>query len=248
MNKHILRWAVLLVLLLAPCSAMGAAPDVTVYASLLARYVRDGRVDYAGLKTQEKELAAALYAMGQVVPETLSPKDQFAYYINIYNAWTLKLILDHYPGIRSIKDAGSLLRSPWKQEFVQLHDSIVSLDTIEHGILRRRFHDPRLHFAVNCASKSCPPLVGVPYSGENLDAQLDTAARNFINAPNNTYFKDGVLHVSRLFTWYDEDFGGETGVWTFVRRFADPPLTRQMDATGQHRLAYDAYDWSLNGK
>ncbi|EFL51986.1 protein of unknown function DUF547 [Solidesulfovibrio fructosivorans JJ]] len=248
MKKRFLLIVAASLLLAVAVSALAAAGDDAGYGGLLMRHVADGRVDYAGLKTDEARLDAALEAMSRVDPAALSPQAQFAYYINVYNAWTLKLILEHYPGIRSIKEAGSFFRSPWKRSFVRLRDGVVSLDDIEHGILRSRFHDPRVHFAVNCASKSCPPLADAPYRGETLDAQLDAATKAFINNPKNTFFKDGALHVSRIFDWYGEDFGGATGVWTFIRRFADPALAREMDAAPRHELVYDPYDWSLNGR
>lgn len=218
------------------------------YAALLARFVHDGVVDYAGLKGSETQLDAYLDVLAQTDADALSRDAQFAFYINAYNAWTLKLILEHYPGIRSIKDAGSFFRSPWKRDFVRLRAGTVSLDDIEHGILRPRFHDPRVHFAVNCASKSCPPLAGLPYRGATLDAMLDAVTRAFLNNPANTFFKDGRLHVTRIFDWYGEDFGGPAGVWAFVRRFAAPPLAAQMDAATDRTLVYTPYDWSLNGR
>lgn len=226
-----------------------AGPDRDApYAALLSGHVHDGRVDYAGLKSREKDLDAYLDALAAVDPESLSRSDRFAYYINVYNAWTLKLILEHYPGIGSIKEAGSLLRSPWKRAFVRLQSGTVSLDDVEHGILRPMFRDPRVHFAVNCASVSCPPLAGAPYEGASLDAALDAAARRFINNPANTFFRDGTLHVSRLFDWYGDDFGGRQGVWAFIRRYADPELAGRMDAAKERTLAYLPYDWSLNGR
>lgn len=247
MNRRIVLLTAMVLLLALAVSVPAVAGDDAGYGRLLARHVADGRVDYAGLKKEEAQLDAALEAMARVDPAALSPQAQFAYYINVYNAWTLKLILEHYPGIHSIKEAGSFFRSPWKRQFVRLRDGVVSLDDIEHGILRPRFHDPRVHFAVNCASKSCPPLADAPYRGETLDAQLNAATRAFVNDPKNTFFKDGALHVSRIFDWYGEDFGGEPGVWAFIRRFADAPLAREMDAAPRHELVYDPYDWSLNG-
>ncbi len=240
--------AMALALVLALAVPAGAADRDAPYAALLAAHVRGGVVDYAGLKKDEARLSAYLDALAAVDPAALSRQDRFAYYVNVYNAWTLKLILEHYPGIRSIKEAGSLLRSPWKRALVRLWAGTVSLDDVEHGILRPEFRDPRVHFAVNCASKSCPPLADAPYAGETLDAALDAAARNFVNDPANTFFGDGTLHVSRIFDWYAEDFGGPEGVWAFIRRFAAPPLAGAMDAAGRRDLAYTPYDWSLNGR
>lgn len=242
-----LHVAAILLVLLPARPALAGDSDEAIYGQLLSYYVKDGTVDYEGLKTREKSLDAFLEALASIDPASLNRDDQLAYYINSYNSWTLKLILEHYPGIRSIKEAGSLFRSPWKRKFVRMAGSVLSLDDIEQGILRPRFSDPRVHFAINCASKSCPPLAGVPYQGDTLDAALDAATSRFINTPDNTYFKDGSLHVSRIFDWYAGDFGGEEGVWKFIRRYAGPELARQMDTATNHTLAYTDYDWSLNG-
>lgn len=240
--------ATCLLLLAVTNTALAESSRDAPYAALLTAYVHDGVVDYAGLKTREKDLDAYLDVLAAVDPSTLNRQEQFAYYINVYNAWTIKLILEHYPGIRSIKEAGSFFRSPWKRDFVRLQGKTVSLDDVEQGILRPQFHDPRVHFAINCASKSCPPLRGAPYVGESLDASLDAAARAFVNNPANTFFKDGKLHVSRIFAWYGEDFGGPKSVWGFIRHYADPELAARMEAAEDHDLDYLPYDWSLNGQ
>jgi len=237
-------------LLLATCcgQARGEGLYPAGYAALLAVHVRDGVVDYAGLKAQETLFDNVLDAMAAVDPLALAQQDRIAFYINVYNAWTIKLILNHWPGIRSIKDAGSFIRSPWKREFVRLAGKTVSLDDIEHGILRRQYGDKRLHFALNCASMSCPPLAGVPYQGQTLNAQLDAQTAAFINDPTQTFAADGRLHVSKIFDWYGEDFGGETGALAFIRHAAAPGLATAMDALTDHRLVYMDYDWSLNDR
>ena len=237
-------------LLLAACS--GEARGENLYpdgfATLLTAHVHDGVVDYAGLKVQEAALNDVLDAMAAIDPAKLSREDRIAFYVNAYNAWTIKLILQHWPGIRSIKEAGSFLRSPWKQDFVRLDGKTISLDGVEHGILRRQYSDPRLHFALNCASMSCPPLAGVPYAGARLDDQLNAQTAAFINDPAQTFVADGRLHVSKIFDWYGEDFGGEAGVWTFIRRYAGPGLAKAMDGLPSHGLVYMDYDWSLNDR
>ena len=133
--------------------------DNRIYAELLQRYVKDGIVDYRGFKSDEAQLDRYLEILAQVDPQALPSDERFAFYVNAYNAWTIKLILTHYPGIRSIKEAGSLLRSPWKKPLARINGEVLTLDEIEHEILRPRFRDPRVHVAVNCASKGCPPLM-----------------------------------------------------------------------------------------
>ena len=174
-----------LYLLLIPISpnAAPASIDHQLFASLLQRHVTNGVVDYAGLKREEEQLDRYLDVLAAVAPDELESRERFAFYANAYNAWTIKLILDHYPGIKSIKDTGSLWQSPWKKKIARIDGRLMTLDEIEHDILRAEFRDPRVHFAVNCASKGCPPLFGEPFNGRYLDKQLDTVTRSFINDP-----------------------------------------------------------------
>jgi hypothetical protein len=162
------------------------AVDNSLYATLLVKYVRDGVVDYQGFKDEEKQLDAYLKRLEQTDTSKLSRDDQLAFYINAYNATTIKLILSRYPEIKSIWDLGSRIlrwKSPFKKKIVHVEGRTISLDDLEHGILRPRFKDPRIHFAVNCAAKSCPPLISEPYRGATLDAQLDASTRAFLNDP-----------------------------------------------------------------
>ena len=182
--------------------------DNRIYQELLEKYVRNGQVDYRGFKEEEKELDRYLEVLEQVDSEALSRDDRFAFYINAYNAWTIKLILTGYPDVKSIKDLGSFFRSPWKKKICRIDGEVISLDQIEHGILRPRFKDPRVHFAINCAAKGCPPLRSVPYEGTNLDQQLDEMAAAFINDPSRNRLERNTLYASRIFDWFEEDLGG----------------------------------------
>lgn len=249
LGRHLASFFLVWSLGLLPGAAWGASLGQEGYADLLDAHVRAGRVDYAGLKKKEADLDRHLDALAQIEPESLPADEQFAFYVNAYNAWTLKLALTHYPGLRSIKDAGSLLSSPWKIKLVRLNSGLFTLDQIEHEILRPRFKDPRVHFAVNCASKSCPPLRSEPYEGAKLQAQLDDAARGFINSPEGALVKDGALYLSKIFDWYAEDFGGRQGSLVFVRSYANQELSRRIEALGDSpRLKYLEYDWRLNGE
>ncbi|HDZ90518.1 MAG TPA: DUF547 domain-containing protein [Deltaproteobacteria bacterium] len=182
--------------------------DNRIYQELLEKYVRNGQVDYRGFKEEEKELDRYLEVLEQVDSEALSRDDRFAFYINAYNAWTIKLILTGYPDVKSIKDLGSFFRSPWKKKICRIDGEVISLDQIEHGILRPRFKDPRVHFAINCAAKGCPPLRSVPYEGTNLDQQLDEMAAAFINDPSRNRLERNTLYASRIFDCFEEDLGG----------------------------------------
>jgi hypothetical protein len=219
--------------------------DYGVYAELLKAHVRDGGVDYAGFKRDESQLDDFLERSGRVDPGGLSREDRFAYYINAYNAWTIKLILTGYPGVTSIKELGSLLQSPWKKPFVKIGGRTLTLDEIEHSILRPEFKDARVHFAINCASKGCPPLLAEPYRGAVLDDQLNRVTTAFLNRPGNYRLDGNRLHVTSIFKWFGEDFGN---VLDFYTRFARGELKQALLA-GRDRIKIDYldYDWSLNG-
>jgi hypothetical protein len=238
--------------LLLFCGAVFVRPaaageiDNSVYADLLARYVANGVVNYAGFKAEEPKLDQYLTVFEQVDPQSLSRNDRFAFYINAYNAWTIKLILSGYPGLKSIKDLGSLFQSPWKKEFVRIHGRTLSLDDIEHNILRPRFKDPRVHFAINCASKSCPPLLAEPYRGDVLDSQLDQVTRRFLNDPGSYRLDGDEFQVSAIFKWFSEDFNDDPLGFYFT--YAEGDL-KKMLASRRSRLTvrYLDYNWSLNG-
>jgi len=183
-----------------------AVVDHSLYGELLEKYVKNGVVDYQGFKNEEAELDRYLKVLEQVDTKNLSRNEQFAFYVNAYNAWTIKLILSGYPGVKSIKDLGSLFKSPWKKRICRIDGDVISLDDIEHNILRPRFKDPRVHFAVNCASKGCPPLRSEPYRGSVLDQQLDEMGRSFINNSDRNRLEGRTLYVSKIFDWFGEDF------------------------------------------
>ena len=220
--------------------------DNSIYGELLEKYVSDGTVNYAGFKTEEAKLDRYLEILEQVDPEKLPRKEQFAFYANTYNAWTIKLILSGYPGVTSIKDLGTLLKSPWKKEIVRIDESVVSLDHVEHKILRPRYQDPRVHFAINCAAKSCPPLRPEPFSGNILDQQLDDSTRSFINDPKSFRLENNELYVSRIFKWFSEDFNED--IIGFFLKYATGDLKKDLeDNSSRIKVKYLPYDWSLNG-
>ena len=203
--------------------------------------------DYQGFKREEPQLDQYLAILEKTDTKTLSRNEQFAFYINAYNAWTIKLILSAYPGIKSIKDLGSLFKSPWKKKIARIDGDVITLDTIEHGILRPRFKDPRIHFAVNCASKSCPPLRSEPYRGDVLDQQLREMTEAFINDPARNRLEGNTLYVSRIFKWYSGDFNGD--IVGFFIKYAREELKESLKKHSKEiSVEYLDYDWSLNGK
>jgi len=219
--------------------------DNQIYASLLKKHVVGKRVNYDGFKKDEKLLDEYLAILSQTDIKSLSGNTLFAFYINAYNAFTIKLILTKYPGINSIKEIGSFFSNPWNIKFISLQKRTVSLDYIEHDILRPKFKDPRVHFAINCASKSCPQLLDGPYEGRILETQLDSQARKFINDKKNTFIKGDTLFISKIFKWFRKDFSDNPVL--FIKRYASTELKGELNSFGENiNLEYLTYDWSLN--
>jgi hypothetical protein len=240
-------------------------PDNAGWDSLLKKYVRTVRngqaseVDYAGLKTERAALQAYLASIGQLSRTEFDGwrnPVQLAFLINAYNAWTLELVLTAYPGVQSIKELGSFIQSPWKKRFIPLLGETRSLDDIEHGLIRGsgRYNDPRIHFAVNCASIGCPALRAQAYTPELLNAQLDDAAQKFLSDRTRNRFESNTLKVSSIFKWYRSDFEqGWRGAHTlgqFLALYGSAlgftadrlaPLT-----AGQLDITFLDYDWQLN--
>jgi len=244
MTARIIRITACLVFgLLVPLCAR--AQDPAPYARLLGDCLRGKRVDYVCVKSHGQDLDAYLDSLARTSARELSPAESLAYFINAYNAWTLKLVANHYP-VASIKDIGPFWSTPWKIDFVRLDGKTVSLDYLEHDVLRPRFKDPRVHFAINCASASCPPLRPSPYEAGRISAELDEAARAFINDPASNRLDGETLYLSRIFHWFSEDFGGEKGVLAFVARYAEGDLRTALLDGRAPRIEYLEYDWSLN--
>lgn len=231
--------------------------DHSVWDGLLKTYVKaesDGlnRIDYAGFKSGgHAKLKAYIAGLQTVDPTTLDRPEQFALLANLYNAKTIDIVLDRYP-VKSIKDislGGGVIASikggPWKANVLKLAGTPLSLDDIEHGILRPVFKDPRVHYAVNCASVGCPNLMAEALTGTKLEAQLEAGARAYVNHPRGvSVTKDGLV-VSSIYHWFEEDFGGsDAGVLKHLQRYAAPDLSAKLksarDVSG-HR-----YDWTLN--
>jgi hypothetical protein len=240
---------ILLYCVLSAATAVSAASavDHSLYGMLLERYVKNGTVDYGGFHQEEDVLDRYLKILETTDSGTLSRNEQFAFYINAYNAWTIKLILSGYPGIKSIKDLGNIFKSPWKKKICRLDGGIITLDDIEHKILRPRFKDPRVHFVINCASKGCPPLISEPYIGATLEQQLDRSTADFLNNPERNYLEGVTLYVSKIFTWFAEDFDND--VVGFFIKYARGNVKKELEHHPDDiKIHYLDYDWSLNGR
>ncbi|MEN8212529.1 MAG: DUF547 domain-containing protein [Thermodesulfobacteriota bacterium] len=219
--------------------------DNTVYALLLKKHVINNRVNYDGFKKDEALLDKYLAILSETDVKSLTGNRRFAFYINAYNAFTIKLVLTKFPGINSIKEIGEFFSNPWSKKFILLQKRRVSLDYIEHDILRPEFKDPRVHFAINCASKSCPSLLNEPYESSILENQLDNQAKKFINDPKNTFFKGDTLFISKIFKWFKEDFSDNPLL--FIQQYASMGLKAELNLKkGNMTIRYLDYDWSLN--
>jgi len=258
-----------LMMWLLAASAQAARFDHAVWDGLLQRHVvtlaqgQATEVDYAGMARERARLKTYLDALAAVKPAEYrqwTKSDQLAFLINAYNAWTVELVLTRYPDLRSIKEIGSLFGSPWKKRFVPLLGETRSLDDIEHGLIRAAgvFEEPRIHFAVNCASVGCPALRGEAYVGDRIDAQLEDATRRFLADRSRNRFnpKTQRLEVSKIFDWYRQDFergwGGYTHLSQFFARYADVLADtdddRRLLRARQTRITHLDYDWTLNAR
>lgn len=212
-------------------------------------------VDYAGFARDSVALRGYLQSLTTVTEAQFRQWPQAereAFLINAYNAATVQLILTRYPKLRSIKDLGGLFSSPWKQAFVPLLGKMRSLDDIEHGLLRGDpgYADPRIHFAVNCASVGCPALRPEAYLGPRLRTQLEDQTRRFLRDRSRNRLDAGTLRLSKIFDWYGRDFVIQGGVSVFLARYPDA-LGLDAGASGRLRrgqlpITYLDYDWSLN--
>lgn len=225
------------------------AIDHSLWDALLAKYVKpaaDGvnRVDYAGLKQQDMVMLRRYLTMLQATEIAQYPKDeQFAFWVNLYNAATVELIVENYP-LDSIRDIGLLGLGPWQGKLLKVSGKALSLDDIEHGILRPIWKDVRIHYVVNCASIGCPNLARQAFTADRLEPMLEAAAREFINHPRGFARVDGKLVASNIFNWYVADWGNQAGVLSHARQYA----TEATEAVlGQStKIDRHDYDWSLN--
>jgi hypothetical protein len=239
----------------ASAARAAAPPDYAVWQGLLAKYSDPARgMNYKALKARDAATLQELRRkMAQVDVRPLSPKDRLAYWINLYNVSVVGIVVDHYP-VESIRDVSTdpIVRlNVFKKPSVATREGKISLDEIENEKIRKVFKDPRIHFAINCAAESCPPIRPEPYVGAKLDAQLDDQTRKFLNGRHGVRLEpDGdelVLHVTKILDWFADDFetwGG--GRVAFLRKYLPPAKVRRIDAAKKVELEFDDYSWKLN--
>ena len=226
------------------------------FDKMLSAYVKDGWVSYKEFKKNESKLDEYLAALGRTDPSGLSTNDRLALWINAYNAYTIKLILRRYPGIKSIKD----IPGRWDLADWTVGGKKYSLNDMEHKILRKDFAEPRIHFAIVCASKSCPDLVSHAYLGSKLDAQLTAATRSFLantekgllarREKGSVWGHNNNVYLSKIFKWFSGDFKKKSGsVVAFVKPYLSEANRTFIDKhSDKLSTKYMDYSWTLNGE
>ena len=227
--------------------------DHSAWDGVLERFVVPGpdgvnRFAYASAANGRAALDGYVDSLARTPVRRFSRPEQKAYWINLYNALTVQTVLNHYP-VDDIRDIdispGLFSNGPWGAKLVEVEGEALSLDDIEHRILRPIWRDARIHYAVNCASIGCPQLAAAAWTGAAAEAQLEAAARAYVNHPRGvSVTANGRLRLSKIYDWFAEDFGGRDGLAAHLLRFAAPELAAALAAAP--RIAGYDYDWALN--
>ena len=244
-------WVKLLVSVLVISQSWAFDTQFQEYDKLLSLVVTENNsssvVDYSLLKQNSellKKIVSSFESLDENTYKAMNENQKLAFLINAYNVYTLKLITDNYP-IKSIKDAGSLFSSPWKKKIFKLFSTNVSLDMIEHEMIRKNFQEPRIHFAVNCASIGCPALFAEAFKATKIEQQLSKAATKFLSdqARNRFDSVSNTFYVSPIFKWYREDFEKSSGS---LENFLKSYFPNYKDQKAE--IEFNDYDWNLNKK
>ncbi len=241
-----------LIMALASTSLLAFDHSHSKWSKLLNQHLdAQGSVDYKTWQTKQKtldEYLASLESVSLKEYNMFNPQQKKAFLINAYNAFTIKLILKHYP-IKSIKKIGGFFTNPWKIEFFSLLDgAIKSLDPLEHEWLRKKpeLKDPRVHAAVNCASISCPRLNATAFQANSLEEQLDEATRAWLTDSTRNHIAPKELKLSKIFDWFADDFGSDSkSIIKFIAKYLEPKLGQQISAN-HPEISYLDYDWGIN--
>jgi len=233
-----MRILIYLFIILWGKTSVMAQPDYKSWDTFLKKYVSvSGDVDYKSIKANKKELEAITKTFSATsVSSSWSKNDQLSFWINAYNVFTIDLIVNNYP-IKSIQnlDAGKT----WDVKRIEIGGKKYSLNNIENDIIRPKFKDSRIHFAVNCAAKSCPPILNGAFYGKSLDEQLDAVTKKFISSTKYQIITSGKMTLSKIFDWYKADFGD---ILTFINKYSTIKVNKNT------AIVYKEYDWSLNEK
>jgi hypothetical protein len=222
-------------------------PSHQIWDQLVKTHVKpNGMVDYKGFIREKAKLESYLKLLSENAPDrkTWSKNQQLAYWINAYNAFTVKLIVDNYP-TKSIRDLGPKLKIPlikdvWHYKFFKIGGVETSLDEIEHSIIRKEFDEPRIHFAINCASVSCPPLLNEAFTPEKLESQLQKVAIGFINDLTRNKITPDNAQISSIFSWFQGDFTKKGSLIDFLNRYSKVKIKPNA------KISHLNYNWSLN--
>ena len=234
--------------------ASNATIDHHIWNSWLGRFVSAGRdginlVAYGSVTQPDRELLKTyIDELMSLQISDYNRDQQRAYWINLYNALTVDIVLEHYP-LESIRDisSGFFSAGPWRLTLATIEGAALTLDDIEHRILRPIWQDPRIHYAVNCASLGCPALQPVAFTADNTETLLETAAREFINSPRGARLVGNKLQVSSIYDWFEQDFGdNQTGVIRHLRQYASGRLATALGAIED--ISDYAYDWQINAR
>ncbi len=252
-------------LLLTVTSVVQAKPLHEIWNTLLAQHVspvnkgHSTSVNYQGFVAQRSQLKDYLRELEQISQsdfEQWTDNKKLAFLINAYNAWTVELILTEYPDVKSIRDLGSFFSSPWKKSFIPLLGNTYSLDDIEHELIRgdNKYQEPRIHFAVNCASIGCPALREEAYEENKLDNQLEEQTQRFLSDTSRNYVQDKTLYLSSIFKWYKDDFEkgfrGAKSLESFLLLYPESLKLSENQSTtlrnNDMEIDFLDYDWQLN--
>jgi len=219
--------------------------DHELWSTLLSKHVNDdGWIDYQGVQRDSDRFNQylELLEINHPNPNTWSEDERLAYWINAYNAFTVKLILDYYPviSIKDIKKGIPFINSVWDIEFIEIEGQTYSLNNIEHGIIRPKFNEPRIHFAVNCASYSCPVLQREAFVADRLDAQLNDATQRFLLDGIRNRLESDQPRLSKIFSWYRGDFTKKGSLIDFINKHTPDPIDSNA------KIEFIDYDWRLN--
>lgn len=222
-----------------PIEPIAYSPSHSAFDALLKKYVTtSGKVNYAGFKTEKAKLDSYLALLSKNTPATgWNKNEKLAYWINLYNAGTIQLILKNYP-TKSIMNINS--GKAWDLKFVKSGKETLSLNQIENEIIRPTFKEPRIHFAVNCAANSCPKLLNGAFLPHKLEAQLELATKKFINNKSKNNVAASSIKISKIFEWYGADFGGSQKLITYFNKYS----TIKID--GSAKISFMEYNWDLN--
>lgn len=230
-------------LLISLAFFLNSTAQSTTFDTLLKKHVNTkGSVNYKGFKTDEAQLQAYLDELANIKPQkSWSAAKAKAFWANAYNAYTIQLILDNYP-LKSIMNINKNGKNAWEIPFAKVGGKTYTLNQIEHEILRKKYSDPKIHVAVNCASGSCPQLPNYAFTEKNYESKTTLLMKRFINDSSRNKISENKVQLSKIFEWFQGDFTKEGDLINFLNQYSDVKINQKA------KISYLKYDWSLNGR